>query len=51
MLDRLGVTYMKGKEGFGLYHVGYGDLDAVDAFFVASSLTVLLERATGVNLL
>ncbi len=29
------ILYMDGKEGFGLYHVGYGDLDAEDAVFTA----------------
>lgn len=43
------IFYMDGKNGFGLYHVGYGNLDASDAVFTAPSLTALLENAVGVD--
>lgn len=42
------IFYMNGKMGFGLYHVGYGDLDAEDAIFAAPSLSALLEQAVGI---
>jgi hypothetical protein len=44
------IMYMNGKEGYGLYHVGYGDLDEEDAIFIASNLTALLEQAAGIEL-
>jgi hypothetical protein len=43
------IFYMNGESGFGLYHAGYGDLDADDAVFIASSLSDLLEHASGVD--
>lgn len=43
------LFYMNSKEGFGLYHVGYGDLDAEDAIFTAPSLSALLEQAVGID--
>ena len=43
------IFYMNGREGFGLYHVGYGDLDAEDAIFTAPSLLALLEQAIGID--
>jgi hypothetical protein len=43
------IFYMSGKEGFGLYHVGYGDLDAEDAIFTAPGLSALLEQAVGID--
>jgi hypothetical protein len=42
------ILYMNGKEGFGLYVVGYGALDAEEAVWVAPSLTALLTRAAGI---
>ena len=45
------IFYMNGQDGFGLYHVGYGDLDAEDAVFMASGLSDLLEQAAGINTL
>ncbi len=43
------LFYMNGKNGFGLYHVGYGDLDAEDAIFTSPTLLALLEDAVGIN--
>ncbi len=43
------IFYMNGKMGFGLYHVGYGDLNADDAIFAAPSLLALLEQAVGIQ--
>ena len=43
------IFYMEGHHGFGLYHVGYGDLDAEDAIWVARSLKELLCDAKGVE--
>ena len=43
------IFYMNGKSGHGLYHVGYGDLDAEDAVFTAPSLTAFLQQAVGID--
>jgi hypothetical protein len=43
------IFYMNGGSGFGLYHVGYGDLDTDDAVFIAFSLSDLLEHAIGID--
>ena len=43
------IFYMKGKRRDGLYHVGYGNLDADDAVFTAPSLVELLQHAVGMN--
>ena len=43
------IFYMNGKKGFGLYHVGYGDLDAEDATFAAPNLSALFELGAGVD--
>lgn len=40
---------MNGAHGPGLYIVGYGDLDADDARFVASGLQAFLERGVGID--
>lgn len=42
------VFYQEKKQGVGLYHVGYGDLDGDDAIFVAPSLTDFLTKAIGI---
>jgi len=42
------ILYMNGKKGFGLYHVGHGDLDAEDAIFAAPNLSALLEQGVGI---
>jgi hypothetical protein len=43
------ILYMNGKHGPGVYHVGFGDLDAEDTIFAASSLTGLLCQAVGIE--
>ena len=43
------IFYMNGSTGFGLYHVGFGDLDAEDAIFAAPSLRALLEQSVGIE--
>lgn len=43
--------YMNGKKGFGLYKLGFGDLDPDDAEYVASSLFELLIEGIGVNVI
>jgi hypothetical protein len=43
------LFYMDGKKGFGLYHVGYGDLDADNAVFAGPSLSALLGRGMGMD--
>jgi hypothetical protein len=43
------LFYMNGKKGFGLYHVGYGDLDADVAIFAAPSLSALLQHGVGLD--
>lgn len=45
------LLYMKGKGGNGLYIVGYGDLDAEDAKWVASSIRELLVDGLGAEML
>jgi len=45
------LFYLDGKEGFGLYRVGYGNLDAEDAIRVAPSLTEFLCNGVGFNML
>lgn len=43
------LIFMAGKEEFGLYKVGFGDLDADDAEYIASSLEEFLTTGTGVE--
>lgn len=43
------IFYYEGKQGFGLYHVGFGNLSSGDCVFTAPSLVDLLENAVGVN--
>jgi hypothetical protein len=43
------IFYMDGKHGFGIYLVGFGDLDADDAIWVAASLSDLLTGAKGIE--
>jgi hypothetical protein len=43
------IMYYNGKDGFGIYHVGYGNLDGDDAIFVATDLTELICHATGID--
>ncbi|TWO94543.1 SMI1/KNR4 family protein [Bacillus velezensis] len=43
------LIYFEGTEGFGLYIVGFGDLDAEEAVKVAPSLNDLLIQNTGIE--
>jgi hypothetical protein len=43
------IFYMTGSHGFGLYRVGFGDLDANDAVFISPSLSAFLGECTGVE--
>lgn len=45
------LIYLDGKAGFGIYLIGFGNLDPEDAVFVASSLNDLLINKTGVDVL
>ncbi|MBC2582757.1 SMI1/KNR4 family protein [Clostridium sp. DJ247] len=43
------LLYVNGKKGFGLYMVGFGDLDIEDAVLVAPSLRDLLVNNIGID--
>jgi hypothetical protein len=43
------IFYTTGSSGFGLYHVGYGDLDREDAIWIAPSLREFLTNGTGIQ--
>lgn len=43
------LIYMNGKYGFGLYMVGFGNLDSEDAVLIAPSLRDLLVNNTGID--
>lgn len=43
------IFYATGKQGNGLYHVGYGNLDLDDAIWIAPSLVDLIGKATGID--
>lgn len=43
------ILYMDGHNGFGLYHVGYGDLDSEDAIWITSRLRELLCENKGIE--
>jgi hypothetical protein len=43
------IFYLDGQHGFGLYHVGYGNLGEEDAIWIAASLKELLCEAKGVD--
>lgn len=43
------LIYFEGKGGFGLYIVGFGDLDAEEAVKVAASLNDLLINDIGIE--
>lgn len=45
------LILMTGNHGFGLYKVGFGDLDAADANYIAPSLEELLINATGIEII
>lgn len=43
------LIYLEGKGGFGLYMVGFGNLDIVDAVKIAPSLRDLLVNNIGID--
>lgn len=43
------ILHQSGKQGFGLYHVGYGNLDGDDAIWIAANLTDFLTRCVGIE--
>lgn len=43
------ILFLHGHHGFGLYHVGYGDIDAEDAIWIAESLNELLTEGKGIS--
>jgi hypothetical protein len=43
------IFYLQDKKPPGLYHVGYGNLDANDAVYLAPNLTALLRDAIGID--
>ena len=45
----MALILMTGKQGFGLYKVGFGDLDADDAEYIASSLEEFLVNGIGID--
>ncbi|ELN2737002.1 SMI1/KNR4 family protein [Pluralibacter gergoviae] len=45
------IFYAQGNDGYGLYLVGFGDLDINDAVFVAESLKDLLICGRGIDVL
>ncbi len=47
----MALVLMEGSSGFGLYKVGFGDLDRADAIYIASSLSEFLIQGTGSNLI
>ena len=44
------IFYAEGKEGFGLYLVGFGNLDLDDAVYIAPSLETLLIEGIGAEI-
>ncbi|HFK1458489.1 TPA: SMI1/KNR4 family protein [Bacillus cereus] len=45
----MALLYIDGKEGFGLYTVGFGNLDIEETIKIAPSLKVLLIDCVGVE--
>lgn len=43
------LFFANGKQGEGLYHVGYGNLDLDDAIWIAESLGRFLAKAVGIE--
>lgn len=43
------IFYADCSKGFGLYHVGYGDLDREDAVWIAPSLREFLTNGIGIE--
>lgn len=45
------ILYAEGPNGFGVYAVGFGDLDVDDMIFIAKSLKDILISAKGIEIL
>jgi len=45
------LIYLQGKDGFGIYYNRFADLDIEEAVKIAPSLTELLVKNVGVNIL
>ena len=45
------LVYMNGDNGWGVYRVGFGDIDRHDALWIATSLKDLLIRGEGIEIL
>jgi hypothetical protein len=43
------IFFVNGKRGFGLYHVGFGNLDLDDAIWIAPDLHRFLVNCEGVD--
>lgn len=43
------LFYARGHHGYGLYHVGLGNLDLEDAVWTAATLDDLVTKATGIE--
>lgn len=43
------LFYARGHHGYGLYHVGFGNLDLNDAVWIAPTLEAFLTKATGIE--
>jgi hypothetical protein len=43
------IFYTQGSRGYGLYHVGYGNLDRGDAVWIAPHLNEFLMTANGIE--
>ncbi|MWC31264.1 SMI1/KNR4 family protein [Paenibacillus sp. MMS18-CY102] len=43
------LIYLEGKDGFGLYMVGFGNLDVEDAILIAPTLRDLLVNNIGID--
>ncbi|PQO46658.1 1,3-beta-glucan synthase regulator [Blastopirellula marina] len=43
------IFFAEGKHGYGLYYVGYGDLDLDDAIWIAPDLRTFLVNAEGID--
>lgn len=43
------IFYAKGNNGYGLYRVGFGNLDIADAVFISDSLYSLLIEGKGAD--
>lgn len=44
------LLYTDGTQGFGLYAVGFGDLEYEEMMYIAPSLTALLTKNQGLNM-